>query len=264
MAPNAHKTHKQNKQTKTQQTKTHKTHTHTQILMHTHTYTLTLAHTCMRKTHVQAAPRLGRVALIAGDGVGRELIAAATRVITAVAEVPPAFAELPAGYAVFKSTGNSLPRSTVEALRTCSGALFGAVNSPSTGKETGYTSPIVLLRQQLSLFANVRPIQTAGIDLVVIRENTEDVFVQKERLEQSGALAVAERHISVAATSRVAHFAFQHARQRYQLRLENSRVCLYLWLCLLACWSEQCTDGCRNWRCLRDSGHLGLLCVGLW
>lgn len=93
------------------------------------------------------------------------------------------FQDLDAGFELFQRTGVSLPPQTVNYLKTnCQGALFGAVSSPSH-KVAGYSSPIVQLRKQLDLYANVRPVMSAFkhtpdrneklIDMLIIRENTE-------------------------------------------------------------------------------------------
>jgi homoisocitrate dehydrogenase len=87
------------------------------------------------------------------------------------------FRHLDAGFDHFKETGTALPQETLDALKNeldC--ALFGAVSSPSE-KVEGYSSPIVQLRKQLGLFANIRPVQgiwlEKPVDLVIVRENTE-------------------------------------------------------------------------------------------
>jgi homoisocitrate dehydrogenase len=87
------------------------------------------------------------------------------------------FQHLDAGFDYFRKTGAALPQATIDALKNdldC--ALFGAVSSPST-KVEGYSSPIVQLRKELGLFANIRPVQgiwlDKPVDLVIVRENTE-------------------------------------------------------------------------------------------
>lgn len=89
------------------------------------------------------------------------------------------FVDLFAGFETFEKTGAALPDKTVEILKNeCDGALFGAVSSPSKAVK-GYSSPIVALRKKLDLYANVRPVKSVGgqkgIDMVIVRENTEDL-----------------------------------------------------------------------------------------
>ncbi|KAL4743132.1 hypothetical protein BDV11DRAFT_179018 [Aspergillus similis] len=177
-----------------------------------------------------AAARTLRIGLIPGDGIGREVIPAGRRILEAL----PAslnlkfnFVDLDAGYDCFKRTGTALPDKTVEILKKeCDGALFGAVSSPST-KVAGYSSPIVALRKKLDLFANVRPVKTTAgtsagkpIDLVIVRENTEDLYVKEESTEETpnGKVARAIKQISERASSRIATIAGEIALRRQNIR----------------------------------------------
>jgi homoisocitrate dehydrogenase len=117
------------------------------------------------------------IGLIPADGIGREVIPAAKKVLEAcVGNLR--FLDLDAGFEYFQKTGVALPDETVNALKTkCDGALFGAVSSPSH-KVAGYSSPIVALRKKMDLYANVRPVcspkgSSRPIDMLIIRENTE-------------------------------------------------------------------------------------------
>jgi len=111
----------------------------------------------------------------------------------------------------------------------CDGALFGAVSSPTT-KVAGYSSPIVALRKKLDLYANVRPVKSvaasrrgaAPIDLVIVRENTEDLYVKEERTydaaDGSGKIAEAIKRISERASYRIATMAGEIALRRQKIR----------------------------------------------
>lgn len=168
-----------------------------------------------------------KVALIPSDGIGNEVVPAAKRVLDEVApllSVPFEYSTLEAGWGTFQKTGNALPEETVSALRSCHGAIFGAVSSPSHAVE-GYQSPIVAMRKHLDLYANLRPCASApiaaarqGVDMLIVRENTECLYVKSERLEtdESGkpVRAVADRIITAAASERIARMAFEQARQR--------------------------------------------------
>ena len=120
----------------------------------------------------------------------------------------------------------------METLREeCDGALFGAVSSPTT-KVAGYSSPIVALRKRLDLYANVRPVKTTPsqklpIDLVIVRENTEDLYVKEERTFQatdgSGKAAEAIKRISERASSRIAAMAGEVALRRQKVRDSGTR-----------------------------------------
>jgi homoisocitrate dehydrogenase len=160
-----------------------------------------------------------RIALIPGDGVGQEVIPAARCVLDTL-HLPIEFVELAAGWETFQQCGTALPDETVTALHTCNGALFGAVSSPSRRVE-GYSSPIIALRKRFDLYANLRPVVSApvpgsqpGIDLLVVRENTECLYVKQEWLEDDGNRAIAQRVITRQASQRIAKVAFEQARLR--------------------------------------------------
>ena len=137
------------------------------------------------------------------------------------------FVDLPAGFETFQQTGSALPDKTVDTLRAeCDGALFGAVSSPTT-KVAGYSSPIVALRKRLDLYANVRPVKTTpsakrAIDLVIVRENTEDLYVKEEKTYEaadgSGKVAEAIKRISERASHRIATTAGEIALRRQKIR----------------------------------------------
>ena len=163
--------------------------------------------------------RTYRIALIPGDGVGKEVVPAARQVLEAL---PLAFdfVELDAGWEVFERTGTALPQRTASVIRSCDGAIFGATQSPSQ-KVEGYSSPILALRKQLDLYANLRPVVSMpvpgsrpGIDMLIVRENTECLYVKQERLEDNGDTAVAQRVITRRASERIARKAFALARLR--------------------------------------------------
>lgn len=161
-----------------------------------------------------------RLALIPGDGIGQEVTAAAHQVLQAL-RLPLAFITLDAGWETFQRQGTALPQATLKALKSCDGALFGAVSSPSHRVE-GYSSPIIALRKHFDLYANLRPVISApvpgsqpDIDMLIVRENTECLYVKQERLEENGERAIAERVITRRASQRIAKVAFDHARGRH-------------------------------------------------
>ncbi|KAK3330060.1 homoisocitrate dehydrogenase mitochondrial precursor [Apodospora peruviana] len=175
------------------------------------------------------ASRLLTIGLIPGDGIGKEVIPAGRRVLEAL---PSAlglkfkFVDLNAGWESFERTGAALPEETHKRLRAeCEGALFGAVSSP-TNRVQGYSSPIVALRKKLDLYANVRPVKTpvktAGkaIDMVIVRENTEDLYVKEETIKDTpeGQVAEAIKRISQRASHRIATMAGEIALRRQKLR----------------------------------------------
>lgn len=107
-------------------------------------------------------------------------VQAAQRVLSAVGGIPtPTFVNLDAGFEYFQKHGVALPQITVDTLKNeCTAAMFGAVSSPSNRVE-GYSSPIVALRKQMDLYANVRPVKSVEgtdgrmVDMTIVRENTE-------------------------------------------------------------------------------------------
>jgi homoisocitrate dehydrogenase len=153
---------------------------------------------------------------IPGDGIGPEVTEVA---INCLRQVLPRVqvVRADAGWEVFRRTGNSVPPATIEALQRCGAGLFGAVSSPSE-KVAGYRSAILTLRQSLDLFANIRPIHgiwadnpRSGIRMQIVRENTEDLYVQCEELH--GDTATAERRITRAASFRIGKYAARLAGQ---------------------------------------------------
>ncbi|KAK3335968.1 hypothetical protein B0T19DRAFT_24635 [Cercophora scortea] len=178
------------------------------------------------------AARTLRIGLIPGDGIGKEVIPAGRRILEAL----PAslglkfeFVNLRAGFETFEQTGAALPDETVSILKSdCDGALFGAVSSPSTAVK-GYSSPIVALRKKLDLYANVRPVKSVGgaanpIDMVIVRENTEDLYVKEERTYETpeGKVAEAIKRISQRASSRIATMAGEIALRRQKIRASGA------------------------------------------
>ncbi len=171
------------------------------------------------------------ICLIPGDGVGREVVPAAAQ---AVATILPGvrFVTAQAGWDCFVRCGDALPEETVRAVGIADATLFGATQSPTTGGETVrrasgdgrpavYRSPILGLRKRFDLYANLRPAAPLvpngkAIDLLIVRENTEDLYSGRERRE--GDTAIAERVITRQASERIARAAFEQARRRALLR----------------------------------------------
>lgn len=157
--------------------------------------------------------------LIPGDGVGQEVIPAAQRVLEAV--LPSArYVTAEAGWECFLRHGTSLPEATLQAAQSADATLFGATQSPM-GRVDGYFSPILALRRRLDLYANLRPVMALqadppGVDLLIVRENTEGLYAGREWSD--GDTAIAERLITRRASERIARMAFMQARQRAALR----------------------------------------------
>ncbi len=131
-----------------------------------------------------------RLCIMPGDGIGQEVIPAAVAVLQAVIpDLETVAAE--AGWACFLKHGASMPESTLATIRDCGAGLFGAVSSPSH-KVEGYRSAIITMRQALDLYANIRPVQSwphvsprPGINMIIVRENTEGLYSGRERIVDS-------------------------------------------------------------------------------
>ncbi len=165
-----------------------------------------------------------KLCVIEGDGIGHEVIPAAVRVLQAVV---PGLETIPAeaGWDCFLRRGVSVPDETLATINACGSALFGAVSSPSR-KVEGYRSAILTMRQALDLYANLRPVRSlprvsprAGIDLLVFRENTEGLYSGRERLEDGGTTAIAERVITQRASLRLAERVLTLTRSAGRKRL---------------------------------------------
>ncbi|KAH9816471.1 hypothetical protein DFH28DRAFT_965379 [Melampsora americana] len=172
-----------------------------------------------------------KIGLIPGDGIGRLVIPAAQRVLQSTPGIPkPSFINLEAGFELFTKTGVSLPQETVKSLREdCTAALFGAVSSPSH-KVEGYSSPIVKLRKELDLYANIRPIHSnaKSLEITVVRENTECLYIKQETLNEQpdalggGKVALAVRQITQRASERIGRMAGEVALRGAEVRSQLS------------------------------------------
>ena len=155
--------------------------------------------------------------VIEGDGIGPEVVPAAVRVLQAlVPDVRVHMAE--AGWDTFQRRGTPVPAETLALARECGAVLYGAAASPSYGVD-GYSVPGVRLRRELECYANLRPtrylpVPTArkDVDLIVVRENTEDLYIGHEHTEQDGEIGISEKVITRSATARVARKTYELAR----------------------------------------------------
>jgi len=158
-----------------------------------------------------------QIVLIPGDGIGPEVAAATTQVLQA-AGAPLKWVEHHAGVAALERLGEVLPEATLEAVREHGLALKGPCTTP-VGK--GFTSVNVQLRKRLDLYAAVRPVRNLpgietryqDVDLVVIRENTEGLYSGIEN-EITQGVVTSLKVATEAASRRIAHWAFQYARDR--------------------------------------------------
>lgn len=157
-----------------------------------------------------------KVTLIPGDGIGAEITGAVVRIIEA-AGVEIEWESFIAGAEALSRYGDPLPDAVLESIRRNKVALKGPLTTP-VGK--GFASVNVRLRKTLDLYANLRPVRSlpniktpfGELDLIVVRENTEDLYSGFELMVVPG-VAQSLKIITEKASTRIARFAFQHARQ---------------------------------------------------
>jgi len=155
-----------------------------------------------------------RVTLIPGDGIGPELAEATRRVLDATG-IAFEWEVQEAGEATIASEGTPLPERVLESIRRNKVALKGPITTPVG---SGFRSVNVGLRQALNLYANLRPARSmAGVpsryddvDLVIVRENTEDLYAGIEHMVGRDA-AESIKIITRSASERIARFAFEYA-----------------------------------------------------
>lgn len=157
------------------------------------------------------------VCMIPGDGIGLEVVPAAQKVLEATG-LAFKFQEAEAGWQTFETQGVSVPEATLDLIKSSDASLAGAFSSPSR-KVEGYVSAIGSMRRKLGLFANLRPAKSRpvagsqqGIDMLMVRENTEGLYVGQER--RYGDVALAEAVITKAASLRIAKVALEQADKR--------------------------------------------------
>jgi 3-isopropylmalate dehydrogenase len=161
-----------------------------------------------------------KIALITGDGIGPELSESAISVLNTINdkfdlqfEITP----LSAGDVALEDTGNALPENVLETIKKSDVCLKAPVGESAA-------DVIVVLRRILDLYANIRPAKSYphmpalrdDIDMVIVRENTEDLYTGKEF--SLGNSAVALRIISEDASKRIAKYAFETAKQRDSMK----------------------------------------------
>jgi len=154
------------------------------------------------------------ITLIPGDGIGPEVTDAVTGILEA-SGVSIDWERHLAGALAFERTGNTLPPDLIESIRRNTVALKGPVTTPIGA---GFTSVNVGLRKALDLYANLRPVwnlpgvpaRFEGVDLVVVRENTEDLYAGLEHEVVPGVVE-SLKIITERASTRIARFAFAYA-----------------------------------------------------
>jgi isocitrate dehydrogenase (NAD+) len=162
------------------------------------------------------------ITLIPGDGIGPEVTEAVVRIFNA-AGLDIEWERHDAGVTAFKRFNQSLPLELLESIKRNKVALKGPVTTPIA---EGFTSVNVGLRKALDLYANLRPVRNLegvrsrfeGVDLVIVRENTEDLYAGLEHEVVPGVVE-SLKIITERASTRIARFAFEHARANGRKRV---------------------------------------------
>ena len=154
-----------------------------------------------------------KIAVVEGDGIGREVIPVAVDVLTLL---HPDFEFFPVqvGYGQWEKTGKAIIDEDLSLLGSADAILFGAVTTPPS---RDYRSVVVQIRKALDLYANVRPIWGEGFDLLIVRENTEGLYSGIEKLEEDQACTL--RCVSRKGSERIARYACRCAAGRRELTI---------------------------------------------
>lgn len=151
-----------------------------------------------------------KIAVIPGDGIGKEVMEATLHVLDSLnLDLEYKFGE--AGDECWEKCGEPLPKKTIDLVKTADSCLFGAAGETAA-------DVIVKLRQEMDLFANLRPVKSYpgtdalfdDLDFMIVRENTEGMYVGQEEYTDEGAIA--KRIITRAASERICKYAFEYAK----------------------------------------------------
>src|SRR5271168_3524817 len=170
--------------------------------------------------------RTHAVTLIPGDGIGPEVTDAVVRVLEAAGEatgVKFAWERFAAGAEAFTKQGEYIPKELSESIERTKVGLKGPVTTPVGG---GFASINVTLRKQFELYANFRPIKNLpgletkypGVDLVIVRENTEGLYVGLEHEVVPGVVE-SLKIITAKASTRIARWAFEYVRKQKRRKI---------------------------------------------
>src|SRR5215831_12139363 len=166
--------------------------------------------------------KVHKIGILPGEGIGPEVVDATLMVLDAVQKVEPVrfqYLKGEAGAYCIEKYGTNLPKQTIEMLKTTEACLKGPMTTP---EEPGSPRSVaVTLRSMFDLYANMRPARTLpnvpslkpNIDMIVVRENTEDLYVGKE-FQVAPGIGIAIKINTRAASERIAKFSFELAKKR--------------------------------------------------
>ena len=171
-----------------------------------------------------AETKTHKVTLIPGDGIGPEVTQAVVRILEATG-VQFEWERFAAGAEAFEIFGEYIPAALYESIERNGVALKGPVTTPIGG---GFKSINVTLRKKFDLFANLRPIRNLpgldtkypGVDLVIVRENTEGEYVGLEHEVVPGVVECI-KVITEKGSTRIARFAFEYARKHGRKKIHS-------------------------------------------
>lgn len=163
------------------------------------------------------------IAIISGDGIGKEVMESCEYLLDNL-DLEFSFEYGEAGFECFNKNGTTLPEETIKIANKSDAVLFGASTSTP-----GEPSPIINLRKELNVYANIRPIKSYkgvncirdDIDFTIVRENTEGLYSQVEYGDENKMIA--ERHITKKASERTSKAAFNLCIKREQ----NKVTCVH-------------------------------------
>jgi methanogen homoisocitrate dehydrogenase len=153
------------------------------------------------------------IAVIEGDGIGKEVIPVAKRVLETV-RPDLRFFPVEIGYGRWERTGEAITPEDISTLRGADAILFGAVTTPP---DPDYKSVVVRMRKELDLYANVRPVRGGDADIIIVRENTEGLYAGIEEVGPDRATSL--RVITRRGSERIARFACGLAKERRNLTI---------------------------------------------
>ncbi len=148
------------------------------------------------------------IAVIPGDGIGKEVVKATITVLDSL-DIDFNYTYAEAGDECKEKTGKALPDDTLELAKNSDAVLFGAAGETAA-------DVIVRLRRELNTFVNLRPVKSlqpdkyGNIDFMIVRENTEDLYIGDEYETEEGAIA--RKKITRFASERIADYAFKYAK----------------------------------------------------
>ena len=164
------------------------------------------------------------IAIISGDGIGNEVMESAEYLLDKL-DINFNFSYGEAGFECFNKNGTTLPEETIKIAKSSDATLFGASTSTP-----GQPSPIINLRKELDVYANLRPIKSYkgvksikdNIDFIIVRENTEGLYSQIEYGDDDKVIA--ERVITRHASEKISEIAFKLAKRRNN---KNKVTCVH-------------------------------------